>query len=327
MAPSRTASPSTRLSSRTVQPETPLDDDGDVTMADIDPSPFHRRNPNRPLYIISVDYGTTYSAVSFVILNPGQSPQDIRYQDIQNIAHYPEDPNGSRESQTEVPSEIWYRNVPKKPRGRPRKNPVMGSGTQTNEIDMSDSDGEYGMLFSGDSSTPQDSPDARIYWGYEVQGELAKPRGAEVLEESWRCIKRAKLMLDEGDHTKHARQKLLKSFSELKERKLIKKNEDVITDFLTALLRHVKTELQKRHGFEVDRCDTEFVICVPPVWSWKSARVMDSAMCTAVEKAGFKATMDLSISSIFTVSEPEAAATFFLAAGNWDDGIRVWPHS
>jgi hypothetical protein len=294
----------------------------DVEMTDVDTTTV--ADPGQKKFVIAVDYGTTFSSVSFVILWPGQSAndiraEDIRAEDIETISNYPEDPSRQRQSAPEVPSEIWYLDVPKRPRGRPRKHPLPGTSDADMGEDMSDDD----VLFCGETN-PADAAPRKWYWGYEIQEYLGRADGLDPKEASVRCIKRGKLLLDESEHTEDCRKDLSKQLKQLKDKKLIKRDEDPIADFLTALFTHTRKELTAGYGF-TDSCEVEFVLCVPPVWSVKASRKMEAAMTLALHMAGFKSTQSGILGNFFLVSEPEAAATSFLAAGKWDENIRVSP--
>jgi hypothetical protein len=275
-------------------------------------------------FIIAVDYGTTFSAVSFVMIKPGQSPKDIQPDNIECIRDYPGDryPPSQRYSSAEVPTELWYLDVPRSRRGR-RRNTEAEDG-EHNQADLVDQE-EYqddDAFFFGTAARPSAQiPPPKLYWGYQVQEALGRSNGPDPNEAPLRHIKRAKLLLDDSQHTASYRSCLKESLTELKTRKLIKRLDDAISDFLTTLLIHTKNQLELNYGFD-ESCDVEFVMCVPPVWGAASRLRMQVAMSSAVSEAGFRTSPSQNISNLFIVSEPEAAATYFLAAGNWDEHIR-----
>jgi hypothetical protein len=95
-------------------------------------------------------------------------------------------------------------------------------------------------------------------------------------------------------------------------KRIIQKPLDVIVDFLTSLMRHAKSEIE-RAGFD-DSYKTEIVLCVPAIWTQKALRDMQGALAKAMALAGFPGVDPdtNTIDNLFIVSEPEAAAAFVL---------------
>jgi hypothetical protein len=310
------ASPNTMTDGSTVQ------DVMDFEMTDAEPI-FVQANSGRRRFVIAVDYGTTFSAVSFVILQPGQTSDNINISSIGTISDYPGDLHQHRDPATEVPTELWYLDKPKPSRGRPRKNPLPGTSSSIQLTKDSDEEEEIDPMFAPPTVQGSSRPiPPTLYWGYEVQRQLGQPDGPNPNDAAQRHIKKAKLLLYESESTASCRAGLSEAICYLQDKKLIKHREDVITDFLTKLLCHTKNQLEKKHSFD-ENCDPEFVLCVPPAWGLKSTRIMYSSMNTAIARAGFMIDRGQAINSVFLVSEPEAAATYFLAAGKWDKYITV----
>ena len=112
-------------------------------------------------------------------------------------------------------------------------------------------------------------------------------------------------MLDDSELTQKVRDNLRPILNQLKRRGIIRKDEDVIADYLSRLFTHAKGELLK-YGFS-ESDSIEHVLCVPNIWSSKACRTMQRAMETAIRRSGLG-----SLENLFIVAEPEAAATFVL---------------
>ena len=79
-------------------------------MMDIDPPSPDNLLPSNKKFYIAVDYGTTYFAVSFVSLEPGEDPEKVKPDRIKNITNYPKDPRVYGHIAKEVPTELCYLN-------------------------------------------------------------------------------------------------------------------------------------------------------------------------------------------------------------------------
>lgn len=60
----------------------------------------------RTKFIIGLDYGTTFSSVSYVKFDPDNPPVTLRGEQIHSVTHWPG--AGSRSRNPDVPSESWY---------------------------------------------------------------------------------------------------------------------------------------------------------------------------------------------------------------------------
>jgi hypothetical protein len=293
----------------------------DAEMTDAEPTPA-AANVGRRRFVIAVDYGTTFSAVSFVILQPGETNDNITTERLHCISNYPDDPHQHRDPAKEVPTELWYLDKLKRSRGRPRKTPLPGTASASMDPIQIDDFDEYDSLFPQDPQPSTTPLQPKVYWGYQVQRQMGRPDGPDPNDAPDRHIKRAKILLDESNNTADGRVRLSRTIRYLQRQKLIKDYKDVITDFLTELLCHTKTQLERKHNFD-ENCDPEFVLGVPPTWEWNATSTMKIAMNTAISRAGFRVHQGQALNGLFVVSEPEAAATYFLAAGKWDEHIRV----
>ncbi|KAF2502416.1 hypothetical protein BU16DRAFT_498059 [Lophium mytilinum] len=296
----------------------------DVDMTDVDSPPTEPLpSPERKFYI-AVDYGTTYSAVSFVSLEPGENAEAVKPERIQTIVNYPKDPRVYGQTAKEVPTELAYL-PPAKQRNDldesgERSQPWQGSVAQ-NLTSEDDEDSDDAPPYEDDDSEDH-APSENLQWGYMVQDSLGRPNETSLAELKKGCFRRTKLLLDDSAHTQPARDEILRAVRHVKGMRRIKKNEEVIIHFLTNLFRHVKHELETNHGY-TNQCPVEFILCVPPIWSSKASRTMHDAMATALRKSRFISRASRGVDNLFIVSEPEAAATFILTTSEDNHKIRT----
>jgi hypothetical protein len=270
-------------------------------------------------FIVAIDFGTTFSSVSFLAL-----PKDIGTNDelnshmyldkIQSIVNYPDEPrHGFQARRKEVPTEIWY---PKKAyldqtllvaRNQPRELATK-DGFNDDQEQNKEQDPAQDAKMETDDADDEENKDT--FWGYEVQTQLRFP---DTNRNQNRRMSRFKLLLDASAFTERVRQDLAPNLHELKRRKIIKNDEDVIADYLKYLFSHAKDELVQAHGFS-DACPVEFVLCVPPIWTPKASRTMQRNMERAINESGFGRVVNDSVDNLFIVSEPEAAAAYVLAS-------------
>jgi len=278
-------------------------------------------------FVVAVDFGTTYSAVSYVVLEKGESTETIGLNRIQSIKNYPNDRHndlGDR-MKCEVPTEVIY---PLDKRFRKRDNLAFNEralrevqigredaeedGNTSDEnpeaADGEDVDDDVEMF---DADMEDDVPSFR--WGYGVHEAWCYPEMHS--DTTNKPLARFKLLLDDSPVTTEVREDLSRTIKTLCGKKIIKKNSpavDIIADYLTCLLRHVKDELTEV-GFESDHA-LEMVLCVPAIWTQKACRDMQTAMAMAMKRARLQGVdaQNNSIENLFIVSEPEAAAAYVL---------------
>lgn len=278
-------------------------------------------------FVVSIDFGTTFSSVSFIAFAENESMLAVHPSEINSVVNYPDEPPlGLRERRREVPTESWYPN-----RVLHDNQDAMAAADRS---DVSNDDMGENLYEDGSSTDPQEvvesieedmeiemadeteehaDDDSRdFFWGYGVQRQLGFP---DSNRNQNRRVKRSKLLLDNSDHTREIRNQLRPILNRLKNKKLIRNDEDVIADFLEHLFQHVKEQLIKYHGFS-DACPVEFVLCVPAMWTQKASRTMQSVMETAISRSGFGNLQDGSVEDLFIVSEPEAASAHVLADTN-----------
>ncbi|KAM6525643.1 hypothetical protein FALCPG4_011179 [Fusarium falciforme] len=167
----------------------------------------------------------------------------------------------------------------------------------------------------GDSDESDDEEEANdsqsFRWGYQVDHLWSIPTAhSNVMT----CpLARFKLLLDKSATTKPVRTHLGKTLRPLCKRKVIRNNYQPITDFLSHLLAHAKSELAKQ-GVD-ESWQFEVVLCVPAIWDPKALRIMQTCLALAMDRAKFPGvdTENNSIERLFIVSEPEAAATYMVS--------------
>ena len=294
------------------------------------------RNNSKRL-IIAVDFGTTYSAVSYVALEEGESGEYLDSRRIRSIQNFPDDWNfgdSADRMKSEVPSEVIY--------------PIDPGFRKNENSTEADDEAEHaqGQEQLGDIRTPPReylAAGATGFNGYgggglEIFGELGGEEADRMsldeesnsfrwgygVHEAWglhathsdpkhRALSRFKLLLDNSETTESIRNELGETLDELKRRGVVENRLHVIVDFLTCLLRHTQSELANAGFSEGYR--KEIVLCVPAIWSQKACRDMQTALAKAMERARFEGVdiQNNSIENLFIVSEPEAAAAFVLA--------------
>lgn len=141
-------------------------------------------------------------------------------------------------------------------------------------------------------------------WGYSVHQAW--------LEVSTVQFKKFKLLLQENVETAGVRERLNRDLDTLVSRGRRKKPIDLIVDFLTPFVAHVKKSLEDKGHYA--GTDKEIVMCIPTIWSQKACRKMHFALAKAFESAKFEGVEveHNSIKNLFIVSEPEAAAEIVL---------------
>lgn len=280
-------------------------------------------------FIVAVDFGTTFSSVAVYRERDGI---DIDASQINSISNYPGATSVISQGPTEVPTQSWY---PKK--GQSFRQPVDTEVNAGEEDDLDDStdvvedetmvdthyqNGDNGsnnqaidqedlMEIDNDEEDFNDEGDEvidRYYWGWAVSKFMADN---DIHREQSRRIVRSKLLLDHSVHTKHIRNQLSITVKDLRARNLIRDETDIIAHFLSHLLRHTKTQMEKQYDYRND-CSVEFVLCVPAMWTEKACRTMQNAMTRALREAEFIEQSNHDVDNLFIVTEPEAASTHVL---------------
>jgi hypothetical protein len=296
----------------------------------MDTEPLETEQPsnsgsNESTFVVATDFGTTFSSVAFVKRHLGKEAEP------QIIFNYPDDPRTNGKQSFEVPTESWYPDIANyrefvdetimTPSDEEDGGNILDDDDDIDELlpymrNEEHSDGQEDGHLGEDSEISvretvecmeNGNESSAFLWGYETQGveTQAMMRFPGVNRSQFRRIARSKLMLDDSEKTQKVRDKLRPILNQLKCRGIIRKDEDVIADYLSRLFLHTKEELLK-HDFS-DTDSVEHVLCVPNAWSSKACRTMQRTMETAICRSGLG-----SLNNLFIVAEPEAAATFVL---------------
>ncbi|KAJ4252954.1 hypothetical protein NW762_010863 [Fusarium torreyae] len=261
---------------------------------------------------VAVDVGTTSSAVSYVLVPEGTRAKDTSSSAIETVSNYPTcamaqsgDP-----MQMKVPTEIIY------PQGWNFATPYdskMGCHMPMNSADD---------LVANDDEEAYTRP----RWGYQVHEALRLPDTHS--DASKRPVYHFKTLFGEGKNQarlrKHGEESLRNLHRHTIDRSKFAPKKvlvPVMVDFLTFLLQHAKDEILKQ-GYEFTG-PTEIILCIPHIWGQQSCSDMQDCMAKALGRVCFPGVEvhQNSISKVFLISEPEAAATYLLASGGTVDAI------
>jgi len=273
----------------------------DVEMTDEAPSSW----------IIAFDFGTTFSSVAYARVSQSTRGTALSLMEVKCIDGYPDDRplpgiTFTHTLKPDVPSELWYGPESLPPEDEPEDQDVMDTDSRS-DTPHSGSENEDNL----DNHQEQEwRKSDTLYWGFEVQKKLKE---IDIPKDGTKRITRFKLILDKKNElTSHVREEIGPILKHLKKSKLIKNDSDIISDYLTQLFVHTKNTLQQRDDFNATSL-TEIVLCVPATWPAEACRVMQTAMSIAAKNSGLGKLENGSLSNIFIVSEPEAAAACVLA--------------
>ncbi|KAK8102516.1 hypothetical protein PG984_015662 [Apiospora sp. TS-2023a] len=255
----------------------------------------------RSRLILAFDFGTGYSSASYVLIEPGQTEDISIAPMVRVISDYPgsflrrADP-----AMQQVPTELIYSLG-----GAPVKLTRQARARLAEDHDpFADSDADDVSEASFESLDLLPDRNEPYRWGYRVYQAW--------LEASTIRFRKFKLLLQDNIETADVREKLRQDLDTLSSRGRRKTPIDLIIDFLTPFITHVKEMLQQE-GCYVGT-DKEIVMCIPTIWTQKACRKMHHALAKAfmsVEFEGVKVEHN-SIRNLFIVSEPEAAAEVVL---------------
>jgi molecular chaperone DnaK (HSP70) len=119
-----------------------------------------------------------------------------------------------------------------------------------------------------------------------------------------------KLLLDGTKETKDIRAKLMAKAAVLKKEGRIKHEDDIIADYFEWWLQYVR-QFAIEKGLEKGVSQPEFVLSVPSAWSVCSFQRWVKACSRAIRKV-WPEHSDQRPPKIFTISEPSAAASYYL---------------
>ncbi|RSL69654.1 hypothetical protein CEP54_002134 [Fusarium duplospermum] len=259
--------------------------------------------------IISIDFGTTASAVSAVKIPRGCSPDSIDPSSIRSIGNFPDVAMVCRRDDPmwyKVPTEVMY----------PSNSRYYNQGAIVPQ-EPTDTEGDIPMRDQNHDSSEESDDEGvaddwqSFRWGYQVGHLWSMPTAHN---NNITCpLARFKLLLDKSKTTKPVRAHLGKTLKPLRRKMVIGTDYQPITDFLSHLLAHTKSELAKQ-GVD-DTWQFEVVLCVPAIWDPEALRIMQTCLALAMDRAEFPGvdTENNSIERLFIVSEPEAAATYMVS--------------
>lgn len=273
----------------------------------------NRGDPFPKRLIIAVDFGTTYSAISYVDVPQGCPSYSVDPSSIRSIGNYPENYNNYYNDLMgmEVPTEVIY------PLDRHFRD---NFNLDDPEEHLEDGDSVEGPMSDEDADISMLSNVAEEFrWGYQVHEVWNRPSThSSTINQP---LTRFKLLLDNSEMTESVRRDVRDTISALKRKNVIQGPLHVIADFLTYLLEHTRLQL-RRQGFD-DSYEKEMILCVPAIWTQKACRDMQACLAVAMTRANFTGAdlQNKSIDNLFIVSEPEAAAAHMLSTSA---EIKVW---
>jgi hypothetical protein len=277
-----------------------------------------RDQPSPNTFVVAIDFGTTFSAVAFTVLKPGDRRDMVEIDEIAYISNYPDSPGGVRGSKLEAPTESCY-DMKTKRTLEPKNNSTNDNNDNNDDNDDNDNDGDHAQ--GGDSlidqmdidtneNTDQNDTDPDFLWGYCVYQHFRHPDADRT---KFKRISRSKLLLYRSEHTKNLRNQLKNTVRQLQDIGAIRSGMDFIVDYLARLLTHTKQQLVQYHKFK-ETDSVEFVITVPAMWKRWACRRMQNALREANYRSEFVRETSGSVEHIHIVSEPEAAAARVLTS-------------
>ncbi|TGO62414.1 hypothetical protein BOTNAR_0114g00130 [Botryotinia narcissicola] len=271
--------------------------------------------------VVGLDYGTTFTSVSYSILPINCGNMKGSANDVLSVINWPSD--GEDGQRKQVPTESWYSSEPVE-RHRNDEDEIFDE----NLFDLSQ--GQHPLLLSGigrdainepEDSEMEDEFSVDFLWGYSVPYQIYK---ANSTRSQRRLVKRAKLMMVGTKNTNEDRKGLRSTLTGLLKEGIIRRHGkrfkpesdmwdavDPISDYTVKVLQHTKEQLKNLHGF-TDKTPVDFVMTVPTIWSPEASRVLQTSVKAAIQATAFGNPWATTADNIFLISEPEAAATFLL---------------
>jgi hypothetical protein len=289
--------------------------DPSIEIDDIDPQSVAA--PKLQKYIVGVDFGTTFSSISYFAYSTPDEKAGVRASDIKSIKNWPGD-NVNNGRSEQVPMVIWYPTEPIK------RDPIRGVQFDCDAKKYIIESELRTVIFDDKAALRKLKPwkknDDRLkdaYFGYQAlwnRYNICSERDRSLL------VFNAKSELFKAPHTKKDKEMLRAQLRNLISMGIIRKYgkrdasdvrdvRDLITDLFVKLLQHTKRELIVREGF-TEECPVEWQLAIPTIWSPISSDVMKIAMEDAIRITGFgKREAPIALS---TGTEPEFAATWIL---------------
>ncbi len=272
------------------------------------------REQRLPKFVIAVDFGTTFSSVAFVRLEPEAATQLVGIESIKCIDNFPGMLPGPP-----IDALAYHQTVPTELMCYTQKDKATSENQP--ESDFSDHESRCSLDEEWASSSPDDSDQEKeeaelttaqareilvriSNWGWGVHSRLMKP---QTITADLAHLNNFKLLLDDSTATRDLRRRSARVMNMLKPAKVV----DVIAEYLGQLLKHTKTRLTVTHDLRSDS-PVEFVLCVPNSWTDTAGRVMQDALTKAAQMSWFIRPEEDTIRDLFFVAESEAAAAYAL---------------
>ncbi|KAE9373611.1 hypothetical protein N431DRAFT_231547 [Stipitochalara longipes BDJ] len=301
----------------------------------VDPQPLDVRPSPIKKFVVGIDYGTTFTSVSYYAVQTKAQGRPARASDIRTVKDWPDAPY---ELDEQVPTEIWYSPIAiaREPLNENDQFDAPKSNPSSTQIVEEEYDTEIVHEIAGHgvgekASAPTDVGEERerpsflepqsteLFWGYTVS---LKRYQALITRDTSLLVQRPKLMLLGTAYTEGDRKALRNQITRLVNhgiiRKYGKKREpdirdirDVITDFLIKVFQHTKNYLGRREGY-FKGCPVEFVITVPTVWTQEASRILQFSVEAAIKATEFGCLKNGSVDNLFLIPEPEAGLTWLL---------------
>jgi hypothetical protein len=293
-----------------------------IDMMELDELDEDSRPINVDRLLISVDFGTTFSCVAYTRVRKGERPGGVNISQIKCINKFRDyKPRGEMAPiREDVPTELWYNPDPDNLNAVEANRTAVGH-YPTKKATHWAADSAYPDSDEDEPETPREArsqqriqddgskPSRPRCWGFGVQNQLKR---IDIPKQEEGRISRFKLLLDNSESTKEIRRGLQPILKSLKTKELIQDVNDLYTHYLTHLLENARVQLEEKGELDDDP-PVEFILCVPAKWPIKGSRILQHAMEKAVKGAGFGTRAQDSVSNLFLVTEPEAAAACVLA--------------
>lgn len=276
-------------------------------------------NIRKDRIVIAIDFGTTFSSVSYAVLPKGVPPERITIRKVKCIGRYPgyETHDSMLDTRQDVPTELWY-SLEEEPCSRGFASTEEDSSSSEDDLTDGGSPGfeDDGGLKADAArrrTVPRNAPVTQ-FWGFNVQKHL---NTMNIPRDEVRPLTRFKLNLDNTEQTRDLRTELDTILSTLRTKNMISDKSKIYADYLTHLLRHSEDQLQRANELR-EGMVYQFVLCVPAKWPVAACRTMQNALEQAVERSGFDKAAQEGVRNLFMISEPEAAAGCILSEAKSD---------
>ncbi|KAG4420745.1 hypothetical protein IFR04_006131 [Cadophora malorum] len=310
------------------------------------PNDIRRRIPKKRL-TLAIDYGTTFSSVSYNVRGFDEYEDSFHSRvtvNVRTVKNWPDEPSGLAE---QVPTESWYPSIPLRRKSPffqfdspgfsetseilfPNKSTVSGyaPSDHLNQSDLAGTDSEGEDSNNNEGSKSDFDTSKEFLWGYSVSIRKLQYRHNR---DTSLIVKRPKLLLLSTTYTENSRTELRSQINKLLEQNIIRKYgkesepdmrdvQDIIIDYLTGLLQHTKDQLIIYEGY-TDAWAVDFAIAAPAIWSPEASRILQAAMEAAIFATGFGSLTDGKksgqingggIDNLFIGPEPECGITWLI---------------